>query len=141
MPLAQDVEFPAAPALVLEGDDLVQALYGIDRVGTQLARRLAGAGAEFVHPVPHGQRAQRHDEQERRQGERQPRAVPGQHQHHHARSQDGQAGGGNGVGKKVLDQLDILGGDAHQIAGAPPHQIGGRQSVQLAEEINPHLGE
>ena len=43
------------------------------------------------------------------------------------------------VREEIFDGLDVLVGECDQVAGAPPHQIGRRQSVELAEQIDPHL--
>ncbi len=45
------------------------------------------------------------------------------------------------MGKEIFDRLDILAGERDQIARAAPHQIGRRQRVELAVEIDPHLGQ
>ena len=44
------------------------------------------------------------------------------------------------MGKEIFDQFDILGRNAHQVAGPSAHQIGWRKFVQLAEHVDPHLG-
>ena len=43
------------------------------------------------------------------------------------------------MGEEILDELDVVRGEVHQVARAPPHQIGGRQLVELAEGIDAHL--
>ena len=45
------------------------------------------------------------------------------------------------VGEEVLDQLDVVGGRADQVARPAPREIGGRQRVELAEDVEPHVGE
>ena len=48
---AQTVEGVTARGFLLKGDNLAQALHRIDRVGAQLAGRLARARAEPVNPL------------------------------------------------------------------------------------------
>ena len=45
------------------------------------------------------------------------------------------------MGEEILDQLDVVGGQRHQIAGAAAREIGRRQRVELAEGIDAHLGQ
>ena len=79
--------------------------------------------------------------QERQQRQREPAARRGQHGEHDGRHQDGDEGRRHGVGEEVLDQLDVVGGERHQIAGAAAHEIGRRQRVELAEGVDAHLGQ
>ena len=45
------------------------------------------------------------------------------------------------VGEEILDRLDVLRRQRHQVAGTPPQQVGRRQRVQLVEQRDPHLGQ
>ncbi len=69
------------------------------------------------------------------------RARPGQHRQHRRRHQHRDEGRRHGVGEEILDQLDIVGRQRHQIAGAPPREIGRRQRIELAEHVDAHLGQ
>ena len=139
MALRQRVERARAILLLLEGDDLAEALHRIDREGAELAGRFARVGAEPVDLAAQQERAQPDRSQERQQRQRQPRRFEAQPHQHHARHQDGDEGGRDGVGEEILDQLDVMGGERHQIAGASPHQIGRRQLIELAEHVDPHV--
>ena len=139
--LRELVELGAAGVFLLEGDDLAQALHRIDGEGAELARRFARLAAQAIDALAHQEGAQAHGEQERQQRQRQPAVGPGQHRDHGRRHQDGDEGRRHGVGEEVLDQLDVVGGQRHQIAGAPAHQIGRRQRIELAEGVDAHLGQ
>ncbi len=139
VPLRQGIERTRAVLLLLEGDDLAEALHRIDREGAELAGRFARLGAEPVDLAAQQERAQPDRRQERQQRQRQPGRFDAQPHQHHARHQDGDEGGRDGVGEEILDQLDVMGGERHQVAGAPPHQIGRRQLVQLAEHVDAHV--
>ena len=45
------------------------------------------------------------------------------------------------MGEEVLDQLDVVSGQGHQVAGAPSDQVGRGQGVELAESVDAHLGQ
>ena len=45
------------------------------------------------------------------------------------------------MGEEIFDRLDVLARQRDQVAGAAPHQIGRRQRVELAEQVDPHLGQ
>ena len=45
------------------------------------------------------------------------------------------------MSKEILDRLDVLAGERDQIARAAPHQIGRREGIELAVEIDAHLGQ
>ena len=45
------------------------------------------------------------------------------------------------MSKEVFDELDIIGDKRHQIARAAAHQVGRRQRIELAEDVEPHLGQ
>ena len=139
MPVREPVEAVHAPALVLEGDDFAEPLHGIDGIGAKLARRLARLRAEPVHPAPHQEGAEADGREERNQRERNPRARRAEHDDDDCRDQHRDEGGRHRVREEILDELDIVRGEVHQVAGPPPHEIGRRQPVQLAEGVDPHL--
>ena len=45
------------------------------------------------------------------------------------------------MGEEILDQLDVVRGERHQIASAAAHQIGRCQRIELAEGVDAHLGQ
>ena len=45
------------------------------------------------------------------------------------------------MGVEILDRLDVLRGERHQVARTPIVQIGGGELLQLAVEGHPHLGQ
>ena len=53
--------------------------------------------------------------------------MPAEDDDNGAGNEDRHEGRRHRVGEEILDQLDVVGGDADEIAGAPPHEIGGRQ--------------
>ena len=60
---------------------------------------------------------------------------PGRQHHEHGRGhQDRDERRRDRVGEEVLDQLDVLRGDAHQVSRTAPHQISGGERVELPEE-------
>ena len=133
------VELGAARVFLLEGDDLAQALPDrrrrrrvrpplrarLPRRSTRLRIRKGlrptasrnGSSASASQPLAHASAT-----------------SDGRHQ-------DGDEGRRHGVGEEILDQLDVVRGERHQIAGAPAHQIGRRQRVELAEGVDAHLGQ
>ena len=131
----------AARALLLEGDDLAQALHRIDGEGAELARRLARLGPSRstrlrirngLRPTASRNGSSASASQPLAQASTASTA---------AGTRIGDEGRRHGVGEEVLDQLDVVGGQRHQIAGAAAHQIGRRQRVELAEDVDAHLGQ
>ena len=60
---------------------------------------------------------------------------------HRAGHQHRDEGRGDGMGEEILDRLDVLRRQRDQVAGAPAQQIGRRQRIQLAEQVDAHLGQ
>ena len=125
----------------LEGDDLAEPLHGVDGMGVQIARHLARPRAQPIDPRPRQDGRERRIEEERQQHQGERPAEGPERGDHRGRDEDGDEGRRDGVGEEVLDQLDVVGGDAHQVARAAPRQIGGRQRVELAEDVEAHVGE
>ena len=45
------------------------------------------------------------------------------------------------MGEEILNQFNILSGNAHQVTCPPAYQIGRRELIQLTENVDPHLGQ
>ncbi len=131
----------AALRLLLERDDLAEPLHGVHRVRVQLAGGFAGTRAEPIDARAPEQRAQRRVGQERQDGQRHRPPEGGEGGEHHRGHQHRDQARRDGVGEEVLDQLDVVGGHAEQIAGPPRGQVGRAQLHELAEEAHAHVGE
>ena len=130
---------PGAHAAV--GHDLADALDRVHHVRAQVARGLAGAGAE---PIDARSRQHRHEGGEREERYEDQRHGPregAEDREHRERNQHRDQRGRHRVREEVLDQLDVVGGDADEIARAPAGEIGRRQCVELAERRDAHVGE
>ena len=132
----------APPRDAAVGHDLGQALHRVDHVRVEVAGGLARARAEAVDARAAQHRRQRRVEQERHQHQRQrPAADSGQRGQDGQWHQDRHERGRHRVGEEVLDQLDVVGGHADEVAGAATRQVGRGQAVQLAEDVETHVGQ
>ena len=123
----------------LERDEVGEALDRLGDIGAEQPEGVARLRAEPVDPRPRHDRSETgiEDEGQQCQGDR-----PGdecQRQQHRRRHQDRDQSRRDGMGEEIFDRLDVLVGERDQVAGAPPHQIGRRQGVELAEQIDPHF--
>jgi hypothetical protein len=109
-------------------------------VRVQVAGGLARARAETIDAPAAEHRDQRGVQQKRNQHEGERPADRAQDGEHGQRDEHGDQRRRDGVGEEVLDQLDVVRGHAHQVAGAAAREIGGRQRVELAEHREPHVG-
>ena len=55
--------------------------------------------------------------------------------------EDGHKGRRHRMGEEILDQLDVVRGQRHQVAGAAARQVSRCQRVELAEGVDAHLGQ
>ena len=131
----------ARGASALEGDDLAQPLQRVDHVGVEIAEVVAGAGAQAVDDPPGEQRAQRGEQQQRREPEPEPPIDEKHGDQSRAGHHDGDDDVGDGVGEEVLDRLDVLRSHRDEVAAAAAQQVGRREIVELAEQLNAQVGQ
>ena len=125
----------------LEGDDLAEPLHRVGGMGVQIARHLPRPRAQPIDPRPRQDGRERGVEEERQEHQGERPAEDPERGEHRGRDEDGDEGGRDGVGEEVLDQLDVVGGDADEVARPAPRQIGGGERVELPEHVQAHVGE
>ena len=131
----------ASAALLLEGDDLAEALDGVHRMGVEIAQRLARSRAEAVDPASCDHRVEPREGEKRGQRRGHVPAIHQQRGQHRGRHQQGDERRRNGMGEEVLDHLNVEGGDRDEVAGAPAREIGRGQTVQFLEHVDAHLAQ
>ena len=134
-------ELAAPLRSALERDDLAKALDGVHRVGIEVGEGLAGPRSERVHPVTGEEGAQRDHREDGSEGRRERPAERDEHRDDGRRHEHRHQAGGDGVGEEVLDELHVVGRHRHQVARAPPEEPRGSEGVDLAKEVDAHLGE
>ncbi len=129
-------------SLLLVGDDLAQALHRIDGEGAELARRLARLAAQAIDALAHQEGLEADGEQERQQRQRQPAAGsrPARATTAAGTRMATKAGATVWAKKYSTSSMSCV-ASAIKIAGAPAHQVGRRQRIELAEGVDAHLGQ
>ena len=127
--------------LVAEGEHLAHPLDAVHQVGVELPQLPAHRAPQPVRTLLGEERRQGQHREERGQGQHQRPAHEPQHGedargYHHRDERRG-----DGVGEEELHGLHVGAGDAHQVAGAAPGQVGRRQRVQGVVEVDAHLGQ
>ena len=99
----------------------------------------AHRAAQAVRALLRQEWRRRQQHQERSQRQHQRPAHQAQHRQDRGRDHHGNERRGDGVGEEQLHRLHVGAGDAHQVAGAAPGQVGRRQGVQGVVDVDAHL--
>ena len=134
-------ELRGTGAGALKRDDLGEPLDGVHRVRVHVAERLAGPRPQHVDAVAGEERTQRHHREERDERQRHRPPEPPERPEDHGRDEHRDEERRHGVGEEVLHELDVVGRHPHQVAGAPAHEIGRREPVELPVQRDAHLGQ
>ena len=128
----------AARGRGLEREELGEPLHRVHRVRVHGAGRLARGGAQPIDAgaAEDGAGEPRCQEGQQHQGES--GAVPAEDDDNGAGDQHRHQGGRDRVREEVLHQLDVLRGHADEIAAAAAHEIRGRQTLELPEQLPAH---
>ena len=127
------------PSDGLERCEFGQTLDRLRQMGADPAQCAARLAAEPIDLAASKDRRQPRPGQERQQNNGERPCNPCQQCQHPGRDQHGDECRCHGMGVEILDRLDILGRERHQIAGAAPQQIGRCQTVELGEQRDAHL--
>ena len=122
--------------------DLIQAAQAVQHIAAQLARTVAEP-QPIVTAEPGGQhRDHNAHHQVGRQRQKAQRPVKAADEEtENGAEQHRNGNGGDGVGVKYLQQLNVRGDDRDEVALVPPFQLGGAEAAQGAEHLVPNKGQ